>query len=267
MFSTPETSILVHVAGHQVEVPRLDLGITSRLVDISSELPMITRVSRVDDASCYTSSSEPAEVNKKGPIPWRKNGPKPDKSIAQSYETTLSSNLQLNQYSNIIQSQNPKNNTTMPPTDGSNASSSNGRLDTPPSHYYGATMPHPGQPGAMQFNGENVTKFLDEWNIECEDFDLDDAKRCTCFPNYCTREIKETVKLLPGYIAKNWATLQSDVKKLYWSQDKPKNTMATLNKLIKEAPRMDLNVYVLKYTSILEALVAAHSLLALDRVA
>src|SRR6266496_1533922 len=62
VFSTPETSILVHVAGHQVEVPRLDLGITSRLADVSSELPMITWVSRVDDASCYTSSSEPAEV-------------------------------------------------------------------------------------------------------------------------------------------------------------------------------------------------------------
>lgn len=42
--------------------------------------------------------------------------------------------------------------------------------------------------------------------------------------------------------------------------------MTALNKLIKEAPGMDLNVYVLKYASISEAPVAAHSLSALDRV-
>ena len=47
-FSTPETSILTHGIGHQVEVPRLDLGITSRLADAPSELPVITRASRED---------------------------------------------------------------------------------------------------------------------------------------------------------------------------------------------------------------------------
>src|SRR5947199_7886984 len=43
--------------------------------------------------------------------------------------------------------------------------------------------------------------------------------------------------------------------------------MAALDKLIKEAHGMDLNVYVLKYTSISEALVAAHALSSLNRVA
>ena len=67
----------------------------------------------------------------------------------------------------------------------------------------------------MQFVSHNITEFLEEWNIECEDFGLTGAQRCTRFPNYCTPEIKETVKLLPGYIAMNWITLQSDVKKLW----------------------------------------------------
>src|SRR5204862_4456175 len=88
-------------------------------------------------------------------------------------------------------------------------------------------------------NGYNITEFLEEWNIECEDFGLTETQRCARFPNYCTPEIKETVKILPGYIATNWITLQSDVKKLYWPQDKPKNTIAALDKLLKQAPGMD----------------------------
>ena len=76
-----------------------------------------------------------------------------------------------------------------------------------PTHVYRPTMPRPGKPGAMQFDGHNITEFLKEWNIECEDFDLTEAQRCTHFPNYCTLEIKETIKLLPGYIAMDWTTL------------------------------------------------------------
>ena len=127
-------------------------------------------------------------------------------------------------------------------------------------------MPRPGQPGAMQFDGKNITEFLEEWNIECEDFGIDKVKRCARFPNYCVRAIKDTIKLLPGYIAEDWAVLQTDVKKLYWPHDKPKNTMTALAELVKEAHTLDLNVYVLKYTSISEALVTAHALSTLDRV-
>jgi len=43
--------------------------------------------------------------------------------------------------------------------------------------------------------------------------------------------------------------------------------MAALSKLVNEASTMDLNVYVLKYTSISSALVAAHGLSPLDRIA
>ena len=46
----------------------------------------------------------------------------------------------------------------------------------------------------------------------------------------------------------------SGLKDLYWQHDKPKNTTAELNKLIKDAPTLDLNIYILKYTSITETL-------------
>jgi len=143
-------------------------------------------------------------------------------------------------------------------------------LETPPpttNRFYGPTMPRPGRPGAMQFDGKNITDFLEEWNIEGEDFGLTQAHRCARFPFYCTSEIKETVKLLPGYIAEDWVALQTEVKQLYWPHEKPKNMMAALDKLVKEAPTTDLNVYVLKYTSISDALVTAHALSSLDRVA
>jgi len=130
-------------------------------------------------------------------------------------------------------------------------------------------MPRPGQPGAMEFDGRNITEFLDEWNLECEDFGLGATQRCARFPNYCIPTIKDTVKILPGYLAKDWVMLQNDLRKLYWPQDKPKNTMSALDSVVKEAQTgdTDLNVYVLKYSSISEALVAAHALSTLDRVA
>lgn len=43
-------------------------------------------------------------------------------------------------------------------------------------------MPRPGQPGAMQFDGKNITEFLEEWNIEYEDFGLTEAQRYARFP-------------------------------------------------------------------------------------
>src|SRR5437667_4358061 len=35
-----------------------------------------------------------------------------------------------------------------------------------------AVMPRPGQLGSMHFDGNNITDFLEDWNIECEDYAL-----------------------------------------------------------------------------------------------
>lgn len=48
--------------------------------------------------------------------------------------------------------------------------------------------------------------------------------------------------------------------------DKPKNTTAEFNRLINDAPTMDLNIYILKYASITESLVAKGALSTLHRV-
>ena len=60
--------------------------------------------------------------------------------------------------------------------------------------------------------------------------------------------------------------LQSELKSLFWQHDKQKDTTESLNKLIQEAPAMDLNVYLLKYASISNTLVRNGALSTLDHV-
>ena len=131
---------------------------------------------------------------------------------------------------------------------------------------YGLVMPCPGQSGALYFDNTNVTEFLRHWNIECEDFSLTDAQKCARIPDYCTPETKDVIELLDGYKTNDWTKLQSELKGLFWQHDRPKDTTASLNKLIHDAQSMDLNVFVLKYTSISQALVDKGALSPLDRV-
>jgi len=129
-----------------------------------------------------------------------------------------------------------------------------------------AIMPHPGQLDSLEFDGNNISDFLEDWNIECEDDGLTDTQKCARFPNYCTPTIKDLVKLLPGYSTPNWTLLQANLKETYWQHDKPKDTHEALIHLVKEAPTMDLNVYVIKFTVITDSLIAKHALSDLDRV-
>ena len=129
-----------------------------------------------------------------------------------------------------------------------------------------AVMPRPGQLGSMLFDGNNITDFLEDWNIECEDYGLTDGQKCARFPNYCTPAIKDLVKLLPGYSTHDWTTLQANLKETYWQHDKPKDTHEALIRLVKEAPTMDLNLYLIKFTVITDSLIAKHVLSDLDRV-
>ena len=137
---------------------------------------------------------------------------------------------------------------------------------TPPVSYRFGVMPRPGQPGALHFDNTNISEFLHRWNNECEDFGLTDPQKCTRLPDYCTSETKDTIELLSGYKDKNWTTLQSELKSLFWQHDKQKDTTAALNKLVNDAPGMDLNVFVLKYASISHTLVSKGALSTLDRV-
>jgi hypothetical protein len=112
----------------------------------------------------------------------------------------------------------------------------------------------------------NVSEFLEEWSFFCEDYGLSDKFKCTRLLTYCDKDIGDNVRLLHGYTSEDWGYALRWLKDLYWQYDKPKNTIFALNKLVKDAPTMDLNVYVLKYTAITETLVAKGALSTLDHV-
>jgi len=76
-------------------------------------------------------------------------------------------------------------------------------------------MPRPGQPGALYFDGDNITEFLEDWDSECDEYNYPVEWKCARLPNYCEKEIKTAVKFLPGYIARNWVMFQDDLKALY----------------------------------------------------
>jgi len=138
---------------------------------------------------------------------------------------------------------------------------------TPPAiNIYRPVLLRPNQPGAPHFDGKRVSEFIEEWGFFCDDYGCSDQLKCTRLPSYCDKDIGDNVKLLAGYVTENWPTFRSDLIELYWQHDKPKNTTAELNKLIKDAPTLDLNVYILKYASISEALVRKGALSTLDRV-
>ena len=116
------------------------------------------------------------------------------------------------------------------------------------------------------FDGANVTEYLEDWNSECSDYHYDEAQRATRFPNYCAPEVKDIIKLLPEYAARDWKGLQEGINKLYLQYDRPKDTMAALNELVGKGRTFDLNVYVLKYHAISEILVGQNALSTLERV-
>src|SRR5579862_5966023 len=156
--------------------------------------------------------------------------------------------------------------TTMSSPDGSGSS---GAVTPPtpplPQPRWLSMMPRPNQPDAIQFDSNKISDILEDWNIQCDDYGLTDAQKCTRFPLYCTPAIKDLVKLLPSYPT-DWSKLEKSLKKTFWQHDQPKDTPEALTRLIKEAPTMDLKVYIIKFTAITDSLIAKHALSNLDRV-
>jgi hypothetical protein len=138
----------------------------------------------------------------------------------------------------------------------------------PPTLTISALMPRPGQPGSLLvFTGNDVSNYLDEYNAKCEFYSVRPDHRAIHFPRYyCTSEIKEIAKLLPGYESRDWSLLQCELKKFYWQYDRLKNSVAALNALIRSSNSIALNVFVLKFFSITDALVTQSFLSPVNRV-
>jgi hypothetical protein len=129
-------------------------------------------------------------------------------------------------------------------------------------------MPRPGQPGALEFNGKDVSRFLRRWELDCDDFEISPARRCERLPFYCTDEIEKTVRCLPGYPEQNWDQLKASLKSVYSQYEEPEDSMIALQKLVVSAQlgQIDLDVFILRYDALSGKLVDNGSLSRLDRI-
>ena len=71
---------------------------------------------------------------------------------------------------------------------------------------------------------------------------------------------------LQGYINEDWKLIQTELKQLFWQTDPPKNTISALYKLINDtrAGKVNVDMYVLKYAAITEALVKKNAMSKFD---
>ena len=87
-----------------------------------------------------------------------------------------------------------------------------------------------------------MSLLLEDYNSLCNNYSITDTLRCTKLPDYCVEDIKDVVKILDGYLKKDWNHLQ--VKGLFWHRDKTGNISTDLHNLVKAASTMDLRIYV-----------------------
>jgi hypothetical protein len=74
---------------------------------------------------------------------------------------------------------------------------------------------------------------------------------------------QDVIKFLDGYVTNDWELLQKEIKQIYWQKHRQRDSMASL---ISNASKMELNVYIVKYSSICGTCVERGALSILDRV-
>src|SRR5437773_2290933 len=128
-------------------------------------------------------------------------------------------------------------------------------------------MPRLSQPRALSFDRTDISDFLKDWGLECEEYGLTDVQKCKKLPRYCGKDISEAIQKLDGYEKGDWGVFQRELKRLFWQTDPPKDTATALFKLIGDAKagKMSMDMYVLKYTMITEALIRKNAMSKFDR--
>ena len=96
--------------------------------------------------------------------------------------------------------------------------------DAPPPTYviaeptgrrYLSPMPYPGVPGAPYFSGNNVTEFLQRFQLMCEEYDVQNEGMFQKLPWYCEKTIGDYVKSIPEYISRDGPGLFKIMRKDY----------------------------------------------------
>ena len=131
-----------------------------------------------------------------------------------------------------------------------------------------SVMLRPGQPGALLFDNNNVSEFLERWNIECDVFVFIPMKRYVNLPLYCIPVTGKLVKAFKGYTAHSWDLLQEELKGFFFEEDREKTTVILLLNLVGKsaAGEVDLRSYVINFTAMATELSSQGNLSDAERV-
>jgi len=82
-------------------------------------------------------------------------------------------------------------------------------------------MPLPGTMGAPVFGGVDVTKFIEAYESLSSrtGTDLVAEDVIATFPYYCSETIQETIKMMNGYLRKDWEQLKEELKDAFRHAD------------------------------------------------
>ena len=85
-------------------------------------------------------------------------------------------------------------------------------------------MPLPHMPGAPSFDGTNVTAFIEKYEslARLTNCDVTASAVIGHFPYYCTEDVCETVRMLPGYCddgSRSWPTLRAQMLDIFRQRD------------------------------------------------
>jgi len=118
-------------------------------------------------------------------------------------------------------------------------------------------MPLPGTMGAPVFGGADVTKFIEAYESLSSRTGTDPAAEdvIATFPYYCSETIQETIKMMNGYLRKDWEQLKEELKDAFRHADSrvymyTRSYLERLCKEQRERGNVGLKAFILAYDNI-----------------
>jgi hypothetical protein len=78
------------------------------------------------------------------------------------------------------------------------------------------------QESEYRFDGQDVTEFIEWYEMNSDMAELKDAYKVMLLPRYCEADTREVIKSLDGFEARDWGVLKKEVLHEYKSQDSRK---------------------------------------------
>lgn len=94
----------------------------------------------------------------------------------------------------------------------------------------------PGAPGAPCFTGSNITRYLQEWEDQSNNWLWSAEKKVERFPQYTKSDndwLRYFLKTLPGYLTGDWEIFKSELLEKFQDTDEKIYTLSRINKLCK----------------------------------